>query len=70
MDFPASVAPFILRGVKLMGIDSVMCLIEKRRTAWHSLARDLDRSKLTELTRRISLGDVPEQAAKLMAGER
>ena len=45
MDLPSSVAPFILRGVCLLGIDSVMCPIERRRVAWSRLASDLDRGK-------------------------
>ena len=45
MDLPSSVAPFILRGVCLLGIDSVMCPIEQRKTAWRRLASDLDRTK-------------------------
>src|SRR3954454_13083402 len=58
MDLPSSVAPFILRGVCLLGIESVMCPIEQRKTAWHRLASDLDRTKLTEITQEISLDDV------------
>src|SRR5581483_3309470 len=46
MDLPSTVAPFILRGVCLLGIDSVMCPISLRRTAWSRLAGDLDRTKL------------------------
>ncbi|WP_158906149.1 MDR family oxidoreductase [Burkholderia sp. L27(2015)] len=69
MDFPASVAPFILRGVRLLGIDSVMCPIERRQAAWDRLASDLDRGKLAELTRVIALRDVPAAAAQLMAGK-
>jgi acrylyl-CoA reductase (NADPH) len=68
MDFPASVAPFILRGVKLVGIDSVMCPIERRQVAWERLAQDLDRAKLGALTRLIAFVEVAEQAARLMAG--
>src|SRR5436305_8238017 len=45
MDLPSSVAPFILRGVCLLGIDSVMCPIERRRTAWQRLSTDLDHAK-------------------------
>jgi acrylyl-CoA reductase (NADPH) len=69
MDFPATVAPFILRGVRLLGIDSVMCPIERRQTAWNRLATDLDRGKLAELTRVIALRDVPAAAAQLMANK-
>jgi acrylyl-CoA reductase (NADPH) len=69
MDLPASVAPFILRGVCLLGIDSVMCPIERRRVAWTRLARDLDKSKLTEMTSEISLDQAVEAGAKILAGQ-
>lgn len=69
MDLPSSVAPFILRGVCLLGIDSVMCPIEPRKAAWQRLASDLDRSKLAEITHEIPLSDVPEWGAKILAGQ-
>jgi acrylyl-CoA reductase (NADPH) len=69
MDLPASVAPFILRGVCLLGIDSVMCPIERRRAAWTRLARDLDKSKLTEMTSEIPLDQVIEAGARILAGQ-
>jgi acrylyl-CoA reductase (NADPH) len=69
MDLPSSVAPFILRGVCLLGIDSVMCPIEPRKVAWQRLATDLDRTKLAEITHEISLSDVPEWGAKILAGQ-
>jgi acrylyl-CoA reductase (NADPH) len=69
MDLPSSVAPFILRGVCLLGIDSVMCPIEQRKVAWSRLARDLDREKLAEITHEIGLGDVIGQGAKILAGQ-
>lgn len=69
MDLPSSVAPFILRGVCLLGIDSVMCPIEPRKTAWQRLASDLDREKLSEITKEISLDEVSEWGAKILAGE-
>jgi acrylyl-CoA reductase (NADPH) len=69
MDLPASVAPFILRGVCLLGIDSVMCPIELRKTAWSRLATDLDRTKLTEITHEIALDHVIEAGAKILAGQ-
>src|SRR5262249_47484908 len=50
MDLPASVAPFILRGVCLYGIDSVMCPLERRREAWKRLESDLDRQKLAKIS--------------------
>ena len=69
MDLPTSVAPFILRGVCLLGIDSVMCPIEVRKTAWSRLASDLDRTKLTEITHEIGLDQVIEAGAKILAGQ-
>jgi acrylyl-CoA reductase (NADPH) len=69
MDLPSSVAPFILRGVCLLGIDSVMCPIEPRKAAWQRLASDLDRSKLSEITTEIPLDEVPEWGAKILAGQ-
>ena len=69
MDLPSSVAPFILRGVCLLGIDSVMCPIEQRKVAWNRLASDLDRSKLAEITHEIDLGGVIEAGAKILAGQ-
>jgi acrylyl-CoA reductase (NADPH) len=69
MDLPSSVAPFILRGVCLLGIDSVMCPIEPRKAAWQRLASELDRTKLAEITHEISLSEVPEWGAKILAGQ-
>jgi acrylyl-CoA reductase (NADPH) len=69
MDLPSSVAPFILRGVCLLGIDSVMCPIEQRKVAWSRLAKDLDRAKLAEITHEIGLSDVVGEGAKILAGQ-
>jgi acrylyl-CoA reductase (NADPH) len=69
MDLPSSVAPFILRGVCLLGIDSVMCPIELRKVAWSRLASDLDPAKLTEITHEIGLGQVIDAGAKILAGQ-
>ncbi|MSO67342.1 MAG: oxidoreductase [Pseudolabrys sp.] len=69
MDLPSSVAPFILRGVCLYGIDSVMCPIERRREAWKRLETDLDRPKLAAMTREIGLSGVTEAAAAILAGQ-
>ena len=69
MDLPSSVAPFILRGVCLLGIDSVMCPLELRKQAWGRLASDLDRSKLAEITHEIGLDDVVAAGAKILAGQ-
>ena len=69
MDLPSSMAPFILRGVCLLGIDSVMCPIELRRTAWSRLAGDLDRTKLAEITQEIGFGEVIGAGARILAGQ-
>lgn len=69
MDFPSSVAPFILRGVKLIGIDSVMCPLPRRLQAWDRLATDLQRDKLEALVQVIGLKQVPDAAAKIIAGQ-
>jgi acrylyl-CoA reductase (NADPH) len=69
MDLPSSVAPFILRGVCLLGIDSVMCPIELRKQAWARLAGDLDSAKLTEITHEIDLDGVVAAGARILAGE-
>jgi len=68
MDLPTSVAPFILRGVSLLGIDSVMCPKPRREEAWRRLASDLDRGKLQAITREVGLSDVEQAAQDLMAG--
>jgi len=69
MDLPGSVAPFILRGVCLLGIDSVMCPIERRREAWKRLESDLDRQKLAAMVTEINLSGLPEAAARIVAGQ-
>lgn len=69
MDLPSSVAPFILRGVCLLGIDSVMCPIEPRKAAWQRLARDLDGTKVTEITHEIALDQVIGLAPQILAGQ-
>lgn len=68
MDLPTSVAPFILRGVSLLGIDSVMCPIEKRMVAWNRLETDLDRRKLAAMTTDIPLEAVIETAPSIIDG--
>ncbi len=68
MDLPGSVAPFILRGVCLYGIDSVMCPILRRREAWKRLETDLDRQKLAAMTQEIALSGVPAAAAPSWPG--
>ena len=69
MDLPTSVAPFILRGVCLLGIDSVMCPLELRELAWKRLAIDLESSKLSEITHEIGLEDVVGAGGKILAGQ-
>jgi acrylyl-CoA reductase (NADPH) len=69
MDLPGSVAPFILRGVCLYGIDSVMCPLERRKTAWKRLETDLDRQKLAAMITEIGLSDVPKAAADILNGQ-
>ncbi|MDR3373640.1 MAG: oxidoreductase [Ancalomicrobiaceae bacterium] len=68
MDLPASVAPFILRGVSLLGIDSVMAPKAKRLAAYARLTEDLDRRQLDGITREIDLAKVPEAAEAILAG--
>ncbi|AXK83412.1 oxidoreductase [Pseudolabrys taiwanensis] len=69
MDLPGSVAPFILRGVCLYGIDSVMCPLERRKEAWKRLETGLDRQKLATMTREIGLSDLSDAAAAIVKGE-
>ncbi len=69
MDLPASVAPFILRGVCLYGIDSVMCPLAKRKEAWKALEAGLNRQKLAAMTRDIGLSEVIGVAPEILAGQ-
>ena len=69
MDFPASVAPFILRSITLAGIDSVMAPIALRQQAWDRLAQDLDPAKLEEITTEIGLSEAIAGAERLMQGQ-
>ncbi|RRJ84889.1 MDR family oxidoreductase [Aestuariirhabdus litorea] len=69
MDFPATVAPFILRGVSLLGIDSVMRPIKDRELAWARLAGLLDLSRLEKISREISLEESVKVAEELLAGK-
>lgn len=68
MDLPGSVAPFILRGVSLLGVDSVMAPAALRDEAWARLARDLDMAKLERMTQFIGLDEVEEFGAQILAG--
>jgi acrylyl-CoA reductase (NADPH) len=69
MDFPATVAPFILRGVTLAGVDSVYAPIKTRIEAWKRLAVDLDPSKLEALSQEIELSQVIESATQIIEGK-
>ncbi|QRM19256.1 acryloyl-CoA reductase [Dechloromonas sp. TW-R-39-2] len=69
MDFPATVAPFILRGITLYGIDSVMAPRSVRQEAWERLARDLDIGKLNSVTREIGLAEAIQVGAELLDGK-
>ncbi|MEI8170882.1 MAG: MDR family oxidoreductase [Rhodoferax sp.] len=69
MDFPSNVAPFILRGVTLYGIDSVMAPLSVRQEAWQRLASDLDPTKLDAMTREIGLSEVIVMGAELLEGK-
>ena len=69
LDLPASVAPFILRGVSLLGIDSVYMNRARRVEAWNRLARDLDVKKLEAMTKTIALSGVREAAEDILAGK-
>jgi len=69
LDLPASVAPFILRGVTLAGIESVHCPMPRRIEAWARLASDLDLGKLDAMTTDAGLADVPGLAEDILAGK-
>lgn len=69
MDLPATVAPFILRGVTLAGVDSVYCPRSDRLEAWDTLAAELDPAQLDLITTEIGLGEAVERAADVLAGK-
>jgi acrylyl-CoA reductase (NADPH) len=69
MDLPTNVAPFILRGVRLIGVNSVTTPLPRREAAWSRLVRDLDLTKLDSLTTHVKLDDVPRIAADIVAGK-
>ncbi|NVO13183.1 MAG: oxidoreductase [Rhodoplanes sp.] len=69
MDLPSSVAPFILRGVSLLGVDSVMCPQHLRREAWRRLDSDLDRRKLAKMTEEIGLDGVLDAGRRIVEGQ-
>ena len=68
MDFPATVAPFILRGITLYGVDSVVAPQAVRRAAWDRLAIDLDLARLEAITHEIGLGEALQAGADILAG--
>jgi acrylyl-CoA reductase (NADPH) len=68
MDLPTSVAPFILRGVKLIGVNSVTTPLARRKLAWERIAQDLDKAKLAALTTHVKLEDVPAVGAQIVQG--
>jgi acrylyl-CoA reductase (NADPH) len=68
MEFPATVAPFILRGITLAGIDSVMCPRDRRLEVWRRLGHDLDMDKLNMMTKRIGLAETLDYANQLLSG--
>lgn len=69
MDLPTSVAPFILRGVSLLGIDSVMAPIELRNEAWQRLSSDLDAGKLASISTKIGFDEIVETAHAILEGK-
>jgi acrylyl-CoA reductase (NADPH) len=68
-DLPATVIPFLLRGINLLGIDSVMCPREERSEAWERLARDLPLESLERMTETVPLSSLPDLAPKILRGE-
>jgi acrylyl-CoA reductase (NADPH) len=68
-DLPTTVIPFIIRGVSLLGIDSVMASYDRRIAAWNRLASDLPKPKLLAAMTVIRLGDVPSAGVDILAGK-
>lgn len=69
LEFSTTILPFILRGVRLIGIDSVMCPPPRRRQAWERLARDLPMGLLDDMTSQIALAEVPDLAGRILKGQ-
>ena len=69
MDLPTTVAPFILRGVSLIGIDSVMCPLPHREAAWRRLEADLDRDKIAAMANEIGLDEVIAAGRRIVEGK-
>ena len=68
-DLPATVIPFLLRGVNLLGIDSVMCPRDDRIAAWQRLAQDLPLEKLDRMTQTVPLSALPDLAPEILGGQ-
>jgi len=68
MSLPASMAPFILRGITLYGISSVMSPMKKRRTAWARLTQDLDPETLEKMSSEVGFDELPKTALEILAG--
>ena len=68
-DLPATVIPFLLRGVSLLGIDSVMCPRDERIEAWQRLSRDLPLDRLDRMTQTVPLSELPQLAPQILKGE-
>src|SRR5690606_21967676 len=69
MDLPASVAPHILRGVALLGVDSVMAPLAKRQRAWQTLATHLDKAHLDAIARVEPMSQLPRLAGEIVSGQ-
>jgi acrylyl-CoA reductase (NADPH) len=69
LDLPVTVAPFILRGISLLGIDSVMCPLPLRQEAWRRLETELDRGKIAAMTSEIALADVVDAGRRIVEGQ-
>src|SRR6516164_6592893 len=69
MDLPTTVAPFILRGISLIGIDSVMCPLPRREAAWRRLEADLDREKIAAIANELGLADVIPAGRRIVEGK-
>jgi len=69
MSLPTSVAPFILRGVALYGIDSVMASFEKRQRAWEGIVQHLDAGLLESLTTEVDFADLPALGEQILKGQ-
>jgi acrylyl-CoA reductase (NADPH) len=67
--FEATVIPFLLRGINLLGIDSATCPTDRRMVAWQRIARDLPMDKLETMIREVPLGDLPAEAERILKGQ-